>query len=152
MSRKVNRLVMGLLIVALLLPLALTGCTPAEPTATPKPKPTVPPSTPVPTAAPPALGTAENPIVLSMVPSGDAPEIIASAEMITALLMDKTGYVIEGHVATSYAAVIEAMGTSKAHMGTLATFAYLLAHRPLRQPLLQGPGNRRSRHRHHPAV
>ena len=128
MSMKVNRVVIAVLIMALLLPLALTGCQPAEPTAIPKPKPTVPPPTPVPTAAPPALGTAENPIVLSMVPSGDTPEIIASADQITNLLMEKTGYVIEGNVATSYAAVIEAMGAGKAHMGTLATFAYLLAH------------------------
>ena len=110
-----------LMIVALLASI-LVGCAPAA-TPTPKPAPTAVP----PTKAPPALGTAENPIVLSMVPSGDTPEIIESAEKITALLMEKTGYVIEGNVATSYAAVIEAMGAEKAHMGTLATFAYLLA-------------------------
>lgn len=74
------------------------------------------------------LGTEENPIILSFVPSGDTPEIIESAETIVKLLSDKTGYVIEGNVATSYSAVIEAMGTGKAHMGTLATFAYILAH------------------------
>jgi len=111
------------LMIVMLLASILVGCAPAA-TPTPKPKPTAVP----PTKAPPALGTAENPIVLAMVPSGDTPEIIASAEQITALLMEKTGYVIEGSVATSYAAVIEAMGTGKAHMGTLATFAYLLAH------------------------
>lgn len=74
------------------------------------------------------LGTEENPIILSFVPSGDTPDIIESAEEIAKLLSEKTGYVIEGNVATSYAAVIEAMGTGKAHMGTLATFAYILAH------------------------
>jgi len=78
--------------------------------------------------AAPALGTKDNPIVLAFVPSGEAPEIIASAETVANLLSEKTGYVIEGSVATSYSAVIEAMGTGKAHMGTLATFAYLLAH------------------------
>ncbi len=77
--------------------------------------------------AEPALGTKDNPIVLAFVPSGEAPEIIASAETVANLLEEKTGYVIEGSVATSYSAVIEAMGTKKAHMGTLATFAYLLA-------------------------
>jgi len=77
--------------------------------------------------AAPALGTEDNPIVLAFVPSGEAPEIIASAETVANLLSEKTGYVIEGSVATSYSAVIEAMGTGKAHMGTLATFAYLLA-------------------------
>jgi phosphonate transport system substrate-binding protein len=78
--------------------------------------------------AAPALGTKDNPIVLAFVPSGEVPEIIASAETVADLLAEKTGYVIEGSVATSYSAVIEAMGTGKAHMGTLATFAYLLAH------------------------
>jgi len=76
----------------------------------------------------PALGTEGDPIVLAFVPSGEAPDIIASAETVADLLEEKTGYAIEGSVATSYAAVIEAMGTGKAHMGTLATFAYLLAH------------------------
>ena len=74
------------------------------------------------------LGTEENPIILSFVPSGDTPDIIASADEIADLLSEKTGYVIKGNVATSYSAVIEAMGTGKAHMGTLATFAYILAH------------------------
>ncbi len=78
--------------------------------------------------AAPALGTKDNPIVLAFVPSGDTPDIIESAEEIAELLSEKTGYVIEGSVATSYTAVIEAMGTGKAHMGTLATFAYVLAH------------------------
>ena len=78
-------------------------------------------------AAAPALGTEDNPIVLAFVPSGEAPDVIASADLIADLLEEKTGYVIEGSVATSYSAVIEAMGTAKAHMGTLATFAYLLA-------------------------
>lgn len=74
------------------------------------------------------LGTEENPIIFSFVPSGDTPEIIESADIMADLLAEKTGYVINGEVATSYAAVIEAMGTGKAHMGTLATFAYILAH------------------------
>jgi len=114
---------LALLMVVILLVPVVAGCAPkVEPTATPEPP------KPKPTKAPPALGTAENPIILSMVPSGDTPEILASADQITNLLMEKTGYVIEGSVATSYAAVIEAMGTAKAHMGTLATFAYLLAH------------------------
>ena len=76
---------------------------------------------------PAALGTEKNPIILSFVPSGDTPDIIESAEEIAKLLSDKTGYVIEGNVATSYTAVVEAMCSGKAHMGTLATFAYVLA-------------------------
>lgn len=74
------------------------------------------------------LGTAENPIIFSFVPSGDTPEIIESADIMADLLSEKTGYVINGEVATSYSVVIEAMGTGKAHMGTLGTFHYILAH------------------------
>ncbi len=102
--RKYTILFLGLALLVTLVFLA--GCKPAEP----------------------ALGTEGNPIVLAFVPSGETPDIIASADLITDLLKEKTGYVFEGSVATSYAAVIEAMGTKKAHMGTLATFAYLLAH------------------------
>ena len=102
--RNYRALLLGLTLLLVLVPLA--GCKPAEA----------------------ALGTKDKPIVLAFVPSGDTPEIIQSAEEIAALLSEKTGYVIEGSVATSYAAVIEAMGTGKAHMGTLATFAYILAH------------------------
>jgi len=79
-------------------------------------------------AKPPALGTEKNPIIFAFVPSGEAPEIIESADEVSKLLSEKTGYVIKGHVATSYSAVIEAMCTGKAHMSTLATFSYILAH------------------------
>lgn len=94
-----------LLIVALLAALAITGCPRQEA----------------------ALGTAENPIILAFVPSAEAEEVIESAEAFTTLLSEKTGYVFEGVVPTSYAAAIESMCTGKAHMGTLATFAYILA-------------------------
>nr|HID13776.1 phosphate/phosphite/phosphonate ABC transporter substrate-binding protein [Anaerolineae bacterium] len=75
----------------------------------------------------PELGTEKSPIVLAFVPSAEAEEVIASAEEFTTLLSEKTGYVFEGMVPTSYSAAIEAMCTGKAHMGTLATFAYVLA-------------------------
>jgi len=101
--RNYRVLLLGLALLLVLVPLA--GCKPAEP----------------------ALGTKDNPIILAFVPSGDTPEIIESAEEVAELLSEKTGYVIEGSVATSYTAVIEAMCTGKAHMGTLATFAYVLA-------------------------
>ncbi len=78
--------------------------------------------------AKPALGTKDNPIVLAFVPSAEAEEVIASSEVFTKLLSEKTGYVFEGLVPTSYSAAIEAMCAGKAHMGTLATFAYILAH------------------------
>lgn len=76
----------------------------------------------------PALGTEENPLVMSFVPSGDTQEIIAGGEAIEQMLEEKTGLVINSNVATSYAAVVEAMGAGNAHIGWLNTFAYLLAH------------------------
>lgn len=79
-------------------------------------------------AAAPALGTADNPLVMSFVPSGDTQEIIAGGEAIEKMLEEKTGLVIDSNVATSYAAVVEAMGAGNAHIGWLNTFAYLLAH------------------------
>ena len=100
-----RKILLSLLTVLIAVSLLVVGC---------KPKPA-------------ALGTEKNPVILSFVPSGDAPDIIESAEEIAELLSEKTGYVIEGNVATSYTAVVEAMCTGKAHMGTLATFAYILA-------------------------
>jgi len=118
-----QRTLASLMVVGLL----LAACAPAAaPSATPTPKPK--PTTAPPTAAPPSLGTADNPIVLSMVPSGDTEEILQGGEEITELLQDQTGLVFDVNVATSYSAVIEAMGAKKAHMATLATFSYLLAH------------------------
>lgn len=73
------------------------------------------------------LGTAENPIIMSFVPSGDTQEIIASGEELAQMISDKTGYVIEANVGTDYAAVREAMGAGKAHIGWLNTFNYVLA-------------------------
>lgn len=76
----------------------------------------------------PALGTPDNPLVMSFVPSGDTQEIIAGGEAIEQMLEEKTGLAIDSNVATSYAAVVEAMGAGNAHIGWLNTFGYLLAH------------------------
>ncbi len=75
----------------------------------------------------PALGTPDNPLVMSFVPSGDTQEIIAGGEAIEKMLEEKTGLAIDSNVATSYAAVVEAMGAGNAHIGWLNTFGYLLA-------------------------
>jgi len=74
-----------------------------------------------------ALGSPENPLVMSFVPSGDTQEIIAGGEVIEEMLEEMTGLSVESNVATSYAAVVEAMGAGNAHIGWLNTFAYLLA-------------------------
>ena len=73
------------------------------------------------------LGTEKNPIIMSFVPSGDTEEIIASGDEIAQMINEKTGLVIEANVGTDFAAVREAMGTGKAHIGWLNTFNYVLA-------------------------
>ena len=75
----------------------------------------------------PKLGTEENPIIMSFVPSGDTQEIIASGDQIAQMITDKTGLVVEANVGTDFAAVREAMGAGKAHIGWLNTFNYVLA-------------------------
>ena len=74
------------------------------------------------------LGTEKNPIVMSFVPSGDTQEIIASGDQLAQMIQDKTGLVIKANVGTDFAAVREAMGAKKAHIGWLNTFNYVLAH------------------------
>ena len=73
------------------------------------------------------LGTEQNPIVMSFVPSGDTQEIIASGDQLAQMIQDKTGLVIKSNVGTDFAAVREAMGAGKAHIGWLNTFNYVLA-------------------------
>lgn len=75
------------------------------------------------------LGTEENPIVWSFVPSGEMERVTAGAQSVADLLHAKTGYFFKTNVATEYAGVIEAMGSNppEAHMASLATFAYVMA-------------------------
>lgn len=75
------------------------------------------------------LGTEDNPIVWSFVPSGDTQEIAAGGKEVADLIFKKTGLVVEASVATEYAGVIEALSSDppSAHMASLATFAYVVA-------------------------
>jgi phosphonate transport system substrate-binding protein len=73
------------------------------------------------------LGTEDNPIIMSFVPSGDTQEILASGEEIADMISEKTDLIIHANVGTDFAAVREAMGAEKAHIGWLNTFNYVLA-------------------------
>jgi len=73
------------------------------------------------------LGSKDKPIVMSFVPSGDTQEILASGEELAKMLSEKTGLTVEANVGTDFAAVREAMGAGKAHIGWLNTFNYVLA-------------------------
>ena len=76
-----------------------------------------------------ALGTEENPIIWSFVPSGETEQIVAGGEAVADMIYDKTGLVVEISVATEYAGVIEALSADppSAHMASLATFSYIVA-------------------------
>ncbi len=74
------------------------------------------------------LGTKKNPIKLFFVPSMEANKIITSADTIAQYLHKETGFYYKVAVPTSYAAVIEAMGSNECDIAFLATFAYIMAH------------------------
>jgi phosphonate transport system substrate-binding protein len=78
-------------------------------------------------AAATTLGTEDDPIIMSFVPSGDTQEIIASGDQLAEMISEMTGLVIEANVGTDFAAVREAMGAGQAHIGWLNTFNYILA-------------------------
>ncbi len=67
-------------------------------------------------------------LLMSFVPSGDTQEIITGGEAIESQLEEITGYEVDTNVATSYAAVVEAMCAGNADIGWLNTFGYILAH------------------------
>lgn len=73
------------------------------------------------------LGTEDNPIIMSFVPSQDSQEVLAGADDLAAQLSEITGYTIESNIATEYAGVITAMCNDEAHIGALNTFGYVLA-------------------------
>ena len=73
------------------------------------------------------LGTFKNPLRMMFVPSGDSQVIVKGGKEVGDLLHKETGLYFKTSVATSYAAVIEAMGAGKVDVGWLATFSYVLA-------------------------
>lgn len=73
------------------------------------------------------LGTKKNPIKMYFVPSVEAGTIITSGQEISDHLEKETGYYFKIAVPTSYAAVIEALGTKETDIAWLATFGYILA-------------------------
>jgi phosphonate transport system substrate-binding protein len=74
-----------------------------------------------------ALGSADNPIVITFVPSGDTGKITKAGGAIADCLSQMTGLSFKEEVGTSFAASIEAMGAEKAQVGFLNTLSALLA-------------------------
>jgi phosphonate transport system substrate-binding protein len=113
----------------------------AAPTEAPTEAPTAAPPTPTPPpppvcaklpdapAAPAAgeLGSADNPIVITFVPSGDTGKITKAGSAIADCLTGMTGLNFKMEVGTTFAASIEALGAEKAQVSFLNTFSVLLA-------------------------
>jgi len=76
----------------------------------------------------PILGTDKKPIVMAFVPSTEAEKIVEGAGTLMQMLEDKTGYKFKDYVATSYIAVVEALGKEHVQVAWLPTLAYVLAH------------------------
>jgi len=74
------------------------------------------------------LGSKNNPLKMYFVPSMEAGKVINQADAMAEMLQQKTGLYFKTAVPTSYAAVVEALGTDEADIAWLATFAYILAH------------------------
>src|SRR6476660_9762566 len=102
--------------------------TAVPPTATPPPAPVCDKLSDAP-AAPAAgeLGSADNPIVITFVPSGDTGKITVAGTAIADCLSQMTGLTFKMEVGTTFAASIEAMGAEKAQVSFLNTFSVLLA-------------------------
>jgi phosphonate transport system substrate-binding protein len=117
----------------------LTACGPAattaapvptQPPATQPPAPTAtqpPTASPVPTATTNPLGTAADPIVLAFAPSTSSQTLTTGGGALAAQLTTMTGYQFKVTVPTSYAALIEAMGSDNAQVGWLPPAAYVVA-------------------------
>jgi phosphonate transport system substrate-binding protein len=129
-------LFVSMLVAAVML---LTACGPAAtPTAAPvapaTPAPVVPILLPTATQAPVIpptpnpLGTAAKPIILALAPSATTQELLASGDAIATQLSKLTGYTFKTNVPTSYAALIEAMGSGNAQVGFMPTVPYIVAH------------------------
>ena len=87
------------------------------------PNPTVKPVT-VPAGQ---LGSKDKPINMAFVPSASSAKVLASGKPLADLLTQITGYSFNVSVPTSYAAVIEAMGSNNVDVAWLAPFSYALA-------------------------
>ncbi len=143
-TKRLSYIVMTVLLLAAVV---LAACQPAAapPTQAPAAQPTQPPAaqaTQAPTPPPPPkcdklpnaptvnageLGSADKPIVITFVPSGDTGKITKAGTAIADCLSQMTGLNFKIEVGTSFAASVEALGADKAQIGFLNTFSALLA-------------------------
>jgi phosphonate transport system substrate-binding protein len=74
-----------------------------------------------------ALGAADNPIVITFVPSGDTGKITKSGTAMADCLGKMTGLAFKMEVGNSFTASVHALGANKAQVSFLNTFSVLLA-------------------------
>lgn len=67
-------------------------------------------------------------LVMAFVPSRETDIILTSGRILGQMIAQATGYQVETVVATSYAAVVEAVCANRADIAWLNTFGYVLAH------------------------
>jgi phosphonate transport system substrate-binding protein len=114
--------------VATVAPTEAPAATPVPPSPTPLPPPVCTKLADAPEApAAGALGAADNPIVITFVPSGDTGKITTAGSAIADCLTQMTGLAFKMEVGTTFAASIEAMGAEKAEVSFMNTFSVLLA-------------------------
>ncbi len=103
------------------------------PTLAPATAPTLAPATTPAAGATPAAAAAPGAAAaqtlnMAFVPSANSQKVLDSGKPLGDALGKITGFKFEVSVPTSYASVIEAMGSGKVDIGWLAPFAYVLAH------------------------
>ncbi|MBI1801378.1 MAG: phosphate/phosphite/phosphonate ABC transporter substrate-binding protein, partial [Chloroflexi bacterium] len=108
---------------------ALVACgTTAAPTTAPAPAATAVPAAPATaTPVPPPPTQVPQKIIESYIPSGNATQILAAAKDLDKLISNKTGYVLESSVSTSFAATVEGMCSGKVDVGWLNPLSYVVA-------------------------
>jgi phosphonate transport system substrate-binding protein len=74
------------------------------------------------------VGTEDNPIKFFLVPSVDAKTLTERSTVLEKYLADHTPYKYKFAIPSSYVAVVEAFGTKRADVASLATFGYIMAH------------------------
>jgi phosphonate transport system substrate-binding protein len=78
----------------------------------------------------PATGPAiKSTIVMGFVPSQTTSVVQTNADLIAQYLSKKTGYTVESHVLTSYAAVTEGMTSNQVDIGWVGPLDYVIAHK-----------------------
>ncbi len=73
------------------------------------------------------LGTTSNPVKLYFTPSVDSDTIASNSDHFIKFLEKETGFAFKTGIPTNYVAVVEAFGSSRADIGVMNSFGYIMA-------------------------